>query len=99
MEHYSGWRPFRLQLLPEAYMLHMRLFHIVKCHDLQELTLKAATQSLDRSKELFNNAQITYLEFRQAQINKAQIQQKLLNAQIQLKLSEFELLRLRNKLL
>ena len=71
----------------------------LKLIDLQELTLKAATQSLDRSKELFNNAQITYLEFRQAQINKAQIQQKLLNAQIQLKLSEFELLRLRNKLL
>ncbi len=71
----------------------------LKLIDLQELTLKAATQSLDRTKELFNNAQITYLEFRQAQINKAQIQQKLLNAQIQLKLSEFELLRLRNKLL
>ncbi len=71
----------------------------LKLIDLQELTLKAATQSLDRSKELFNNAQITYLELRQAQINKAQIQQKLLNAQIQLKLSEFELLRLRNKLI
>ena len=71
----------------------------LKLIELEELTLKAALQSLNRSKELFNNAQITYIEYRQAQINKEQIQQKLLSAQIQLKLSEFELLRLRNKLL
>lgn len=65
---------------------------------LEELTLKAQTLTIRRSKELYNNGQITYLEYRQSQINLISIKQKLLNAQIQLKLSEFELMRLQNRL-
>lgn len=65
---------------------------------LEETNLKLAELNLQKSKELFFNGSINNVQFRQAQLNLIQLQNKINNYKYMVKIFEYQLLRLTNEL-
>ncbi len=66
--------------------------------ELEKSNLFVATLNLARSKELFDNGTITNVQFRQAQLNLLQIQNRINNYKYVAKVYEYQLLRMTNEL-
>ncbi len=66
--------------------------------ELEKSNLKVATTNLERSKALFEVGTITNLQFRQAQLNLLQIQNRINNQKYMAKVYEYQLLRMTNEL-
>jgi outer membrane protein TolC len=77
----------------EQFMMEVSVFKLM------EQNVITAKLNLERSKSLFYNGQLNSIEFRQAQLNLQNAELKLVNAKINIKLQEFELLRLSNQLI
>lgn len=65
---------------------------------LEETNLKLAELNLQKSKELFFNGSINNVQFRQAQLNLIQLQNKINNYKYMVIIYEYQLLRLTNEL-
>ncbi len=66
---------------------------------LDEKTVETATLNFNRTKELFDNGQVSGLQFREAQLNLVRVQAQAANNQINVKLTEVELMRLSGQLI
>ena len=65
----------------------------------EERSVAAAQLNFDRSKELFNQGQITTTDFRQAQLNLNRAKSRLNTANFITKMAEIELIRLSGELI
>ncbi|GAB5408944.1 MAG: TolC family protein [Balneolaceae bacterium] len=65
----------------------------------EELNLKTAELSFERSKQLFELGQITNTQFRESQLNVSRVQQNILRLRVQAKLSEVSLYQLSGQLI
>ena len=65
---------------------------------LEKSNLTVGKINLTRSKELFKNGSINNVQFRQAQLNLIQIENKINNYKYAIKVYEYQLLRMTNEL-
>jgi outer membrane protein TolC len=66
--------------------------------ELEKQNIEVAILNLNRSKELYENGSITNIQFRQAQLNLLQTQNKMNNYKYVCKVFEYQLLRMTNDL-
>jgi outer membrane protein TolC len=92
----------RAQAVLNVDMELQNYYHALKTNlsliALEEGNLKLAKLNLQKSKELFYNGSINNVQFRQAQLNLVQAQNKINNYKYMSKIYEYQLMRLTNEL-
>ena len=87
-----------LKIEKEVQNYYDALSQNIKLLDLENQNKVVAKINLDRSKELLNNGSITSLQFRQAQLNMLQIENRINNLNYAIKVYDYQLLRMTNEL-
>lgn len=92
----------RAQAVLNIDMELQNYYHALKTNlslmNLEDSNLSLAELNLEKSKELFYNGTINNVQFRQAQLNLIQLQNKINNYKYMIKIYEYQLLRLTNEL-
>ena len=70
----------------------------IKLLNLENQNRAVAKLNMERTKDLFNNGSITSLQFRQAQLNLLQIENRINNLNYVIKVYDYQLLRMTNEL-
>ena len=87
-----------LNIEKEAQNYYDALSQNLNLVNLEKQNEEVAKLNLKRSQELFNNGTITSLQFRQAQLNLLQIENRINNLNYAIKVYEYQLLRMTNEL-
>jgi len=87
-----------LNIEKEVQNYYNALTQNIKLLDLEKQNRAVAKLNLERSKDLFNNGSITSLQFRQAQLNLLQIENRINNLNYAIKIYDYQLLRMTNEL-
>ena len=87
-----------LNIEKEVQNYHDALSMNIQLIQLENQNLEVAVLNLRRSKELYENGTITNIQFRQAQLNLLQTQNKINNYKYVCKVYEYQLLRMTNEL-
>ncbi|MBL56712.1 MAG: hypothetical protein CMP61_05955 [Flavobacteriales bacterium] len=87
-----------LNIEKEAQNYHDAIQQHLQLIQLEKQNIAVAKLNLDKSKALYENGTLTSIQFRQAQLNLLQIQNKLNNFKYVCKVYEYQLLRMTNEL-
>lgn len=87
-----------LSIEKEVQNYHDALSINIQLIELEKKNLEVAVLNLSRSKELYQNGSINNIQFRQAQLNLLQTQNKINNYKYVCKVFEYQLLRMTNEL-
>ena len=87
-----------LNIEKEAQNYYDALTQNIKLLSLENQNKEVAQLNLERSKLLLDNGTITSLQFRQAQLNLLQVENRINNLNYAVKLYEYQLLRMTNEL-
>jgi len=87
-----------LNIEKEVQNYYDALSHNIKLLKLENKNKVVAKINLERSKDLLNNGSITSFQFRQAQLNLLQIENRINNLNYAIKVYDYQLLRMTNEL-
>ena len=87
-----------LNIEKEVQNYYDALTQNIKLLDLEKQNRSVAKLNMERSKDLFNNGSITSFQFRQAQLNLLQIENRINNLNYAIKVYDYQLLRMTNEL-
>ncbi|MBO72538.1 MAG: hypothetical protein CMD35_02870 [Flavobacteriales bacterium] len=88
----------RLNIEKEVQNYYDALTQNIKLLNLEKNNKAVAEQNLERSKDLFNNGSITSLQFRQAQLNLLQVENRINDLNYGVAMYHYQLLRMTNEL-
>ena len=94
----SKYQQTLLNIEKEVQNYYDALTQNIKLLDLEKQNRTVAKLNMERSKDLFNNGSITSLQFRQAQLNLLQIENRINNLNYAIKVYDYQLLRMTNEL-
>jgi outer membrane protein TolC len=87
-----------LNIEKEVQNYYDALSHNIRLLNLENQNKVVAKINLERSKDLLNNGSITSFQFRQAQLNLLQIENRINNLNYAIKVYDYQLLRMTNEL-
>tara|TARA_Y100000589_G_scaffold247029_1_gene234981 strand:+ start:16895 stop:18199 length:1305 start_codon:yes stop_codon:yes gene_type:complete len=87
-----------LNIEKEVQNYYDALTQNIKLLNLENQNRAVAKLNMERTKDLFNNGSITSLQFRQAQLNLLQIENRINNLNYAIKVYDYQLLRMTNEL-